>query len=379
MSSSSSSGGHLAIENFEPLMKKLVDQHQRQFENALSISISWKDDNTNASRDIHNFQAILHLFGYPKAEEFVIPIDSKVPGWDVADKIRALILQAMAMTGRTIIFIHYAGHGLNWNEDLHFCDASGRKHFNVESNILSLVNSASPITDAHNIDVVLIFDSCYSYLVTRGFTGESRVVEILAAVDEKTRLAFSPGVRASFTGKLYAEIIRRKHLGAKDIELADLITHLRKESPLKKPSYRLLMGANSLRLTIPGDTEGGPTYQPLGPATHAIFSFRLAKSLSVNQLASFRDWIWQLPRENGLTLEGAYETQSMLLIFEAPYTFWLKLDGYNFVQLISEAESGNILRSTPTSTPVPKKENIHPNPSHVASKSVFHPGRHCSY
>ncbi|KAE8309422.1 hypothetical protein BDV41DRAFT_431237 [Aspergillus transmontanensis] len=373
MSSSSSLDGHLAIENFEPLMKKLVDQHCQQHENALSISISWQDDNTNATRDVQNFQAILRILGYSKAEEFIIPIDSLVPGWEVVDKIRALILQAMGMTRRTIIFIHYAGHGLNWNEDLHFCDASGRKHFNVDSNILSLVNSASPITDAHNIDVVLIFDSCYSYLATRGFTGESRVVEILAAVDEKSKLAFSPGVRASFTGKLYAEILRRKQLGTKDIELADLIAHLRKESPVKKPSYRLLVGGNSLRLTIPGDTEGSSIHPPPGPAIHAVFSFRLAKSLSIHQLIGFRDWVWKLPREIGLTLDAVYETESMTLMFRAPCSFWLKLDGYDFVELICQAKSDNLLLSIPaSSTQELNKENINPNP---ASKS----GRYCSY
>lgn len=61
-------------------MKKLVDQHHRQFTNALSLSISWEDDNTNASKDIDNFQAILRLFNYPKEEEYVILVDTDKPG-----------------------------------------------------------------------------------------------------------------------------------------------------------------------------------------------------------------------------------------------------------------------------------------------------------
>ncbi|KAE8311564.1 hypothetical protein BDV41DRAFT_578457 [Aspergillus transmontanensis] len=62
-------------------MKKLVDQHHRQFTNILSLSISWKDYNTNASRDIKNFQAILRLLDYPKAEEYVVSVDADKPGW----------------------------------------------------------------------------------------------------------------------------------------------------------------------------------------------------------------------------------------------------------------------------------------------------------
>ncbi|KAE8340197.1 hypothetical protein BDV24DRAFT_134409, partial [Aspergillus arachidicola] len=62
-------------------MKELVDQHHRQFTNILSLSISWKDYNTNASRDIKNFQAILRLLDYPKDEEYVISVDADKPGW----------------------------------------------------------------------------------------------------------------------------------------------------------------------------------------------------------------------------------------------------------------------------------------------------------
>lgn len=61
-------------------MKKLIDQHHRQFTNALSLSISWEDDNTNALKDIDNFQAILRLFNYPKEEEYVILVDTDKPG-----------------------------------------------------------------------------------------------------------------------------------------------------------------------------------------------------------------------------------------------------------------------------------------------------------
>lgn len=368
------------MQDLEPLLKKLVDQHHRQFANALSLSISWQDDNTNASRDVSNFQAILRLFGYPTAEEYVIPDNACMPGWDIAVKIQGLIRQAMKMTGRTIILIHYAGHGLNHNERLFFCDSTEKKKFNVDRNLLNFVDSESNLTDSDNIDIVFIFDCCYSYLATRGYRGENRVVEVLAAVDAESKLAFSAGVRASFTGKLYAEILRRKQLGAKDVELADLIMYLRKESPVKKPAYRILVGVNSLRLSIAGDNEQGPIYHPPGPALQAVFSFRLAETLTIGQLAAFCDWIWKLPREIGLSLELVFETQSMLMIFLAPFAFWLKLKDYRFVQFIGESDTGNLLLSIPTSsTPGPKEENIHPNPSHTASKPGYHCGRHCSY
>lgn len=50
-------------------MKKLVDQHHRQFTNVVSLSISWEDYNTNAN-NVDNFGAIFHLFNYSKAEKY---------------------------------------------------------------------------------------------------------------------------------------------------------------------------------------------------------------------------------------------------------------------------------------------------------------------
>ncbi|KAB8079748.1 hypothetical protein BDV29DRAFT_164276 [Aspergillus leporis] len=276
----------------------------------------------------------------------------------------------MTTTGRTIILIHYAGHGVNWNENLHFCNATGKKLLNVKRDMLDIVDSKSSITDSHNVDVMFLFDSCYSYLAAREYTGHNRVVEVLAAVDESSRLAYVPGLRASFTGKLYAELIKRKQSGAKNVELAELIAHLHESSPVKKPAHRILVGVNSLRLSIPEGNEASSAYRPPGPATHAVFSFRLAKSLSTDEVKAFSDWIWRLPKNIGLTLESVYETQSMCLIFRAPWAFWCKLIGLNFVQLICETKSPNLLPSTGTPSALgSKKENVHPSPSHTPGKS----------
>ncbi|KAE8322969.1 hypothetical protein BDV39DRAFT_209311 [Aspergillus sergii] len=125
----------------------------------------------------------------------------------------------------------------------------------------------------------------------------------------------------------------------------------------------------------PWKYPGGAVYQPLQASDARRVLNQAGKSLSINQLAPFRDWIWKLPREIGLTLDAVYETQSMTLIFQASCAFWLKLNGYKFVQLICEAKSDNLLRSTPGL----EQENIPPNPSQTAGNSGYHPGWYCSY
>ncbi|KKK26496.1 hypothetical protein ARAM_001012 [Aspergillus rambellii] len=351
MSNESMPPSSLAVGNFRQLMEKLVDQHHRQFCHSLSLSISWEDDNTNASQDIANFQAILRIFGYTEADEYVIPSQAPTPGWEVSDKIWSLLRKAMAKSGRTIILIHYAGHGVKWNDKLHFCNGAGNKRINVDREILGLVDSNSALPDSASVDVVFLFDSCYSYLATRNYTAGPRVVEVLAAVDESSQLAFAPGRHASFTGKVYAELIKRKQSGATNVELAELHACLRKTSPVKKPAHRLIVGVNSLRLLIPQNNQPTLTYEPAGPATYAVFSFRIADSLSTESIKNFSDWVGALPKDVGLALENVYNTQSMCLIFRAPWAFWCKVNGLDFVQFICETTSPNLLSTARTVHP----------------------------
>ncbi|KAE8392146.1 hypothetical protein BDV23DRAFT_181793 [Aspergillus alliaceus] len=131
----------------------------------------------------------------------------------------------------------------------------------------ALCGSKSGITDSHNIDgVVIILDSCYNYIVTRVYTSHGRVVEILAAVDEDSELAFVPSLRASLPSKLYAELLTRKQSRAKVIKLAKPIAHLRESSPVKESTHHILVGVNSLRLSTPEGTEEVPNKGERGEA-----------------------------------------------------------------------------------------------------------------
>jgi hypothetical protein len=60
-------------------------------------------------------------------------------------------------------------------------------------------------------------------MATRAPKVVGRVVEVLAAVDDPSPLAFVPGQRASFTSKLYNELQARKKLGHEAVDLAELV------------------------------------------------------------------------------------------------------------------------------------------------------------
>ncbi|KAE8154512.1 hypothetical protein BDV25DRAFT_135946 [Aspergillus avenaceus] len=333
---------HLAPEHFRPLMEKLVvDQHNRSYCHSMSISIRWQDDDTHARDDVANFQSVLRMLGFNPAREYVIPVASKTPGWDLRKELITMFDMVMSsVEGRAIVFIHYAGHGTERSNAFHLTDVASTKAINVNNHIINLVDESSDVPQ--NIDVVLLFDACYSPVATRNYTSATQIVEILLPVDDSSIVAFSAGETASLTGKLANEIIARKNQGARYVELSELIAFLREQSPVKKPSHRVLVGTNSLRFTIP-ENETATGYQPPGPATRTVFSLRLVKGLTKEQLGLFVEWVRTLPQEVGLKLDGVYETKSMVLVFCAPWTFWSKMKGYRFVSFISETLTPNLL------------------------------------
>lgn len=76
------------------------------------------------------------------------------------------------------------------------------------------------------IDIIVIFDCCYSFLAARNTETKSRVVEILSAGDERDPVAFAAGTKNSFTSKLLIEIRSRAQQGDKLVEMADVIDKL---------------------------------------------------------------------------------------------------------------------------------------------------------
>jgi hypothetical protein len=148
-----------------------------------------------------------------------------------------------------MVFFHYAGLGIPGpNDTLFFTSASGLKLFIAES-LFFHVGLDSVILDNNSpVDVVFILDCCYSFLATKAAKPVGRIVEILAAVDANTPGAFIPGQRVSFTGKLATKAAFLKGQGYQSVELAETMSFIRAESPVKKPSHTVTIGNSSVRL-----------------------------------------------------------------------------------------------------------------------------------
>ncbi|PKY05309.1 hypothetical protein P168DRAFT_218201, partial [Aspergillus campestris IBT 28561] len=259
-------------------LEALVDRHYRRYDHSVAVSFYWEADHTTAHKDVKNFQNILTTLGLALAEEIKLNQSQNVPGWDIQDKLKALIKPKMDSNGSVLLLVHYTGHGFTKNDTLYFTDSQGHQPARWERDFVYIVDSGSPIDDSDRIDVLFILDSCYSYLESRRYTPAKRVVQVLAAVDESTESALSAENTASLTEKLLNELRARKQAGAQSVDFAELVSDLREKSPQKKPVHELLVGSHSLRLAFPGHETGLTTFLP-GPATKVVFGLRLANSL----------------------------------------------------------------------------------------------------
>ncbi|KAJ1712735.1 hypothetical protein NYO67_5091 [Aspergillus flavus] len=371
--STTGDGPHgLSIPEFEGMLRQAVDQRSRVYSFVSSLSICWENDQTNAKEDCKKFRDIVHLFGFPTPEQYVIPLQDRTPGLDIHNKVTTMITQALEAPGRGLFLLHYAGHGVEKDGSLFFTSENGRR-FSVMF-LLSLVQGDhSVLLPDSEIDIVFIFDSCYSHVATRNMVNTERIVEVLAATSPNSPLANAAQGRASFTGKLRNEIMYRKGQGHKSVELAELIDTLITKSPQVRPSYKLLLGVHSLRLELPGGSVS--TVVPpavVEPQYFAVFSVYVAQSLSASGLATLVEWIHSLPRNIGLALDNAYETFSMLFIFRASRYIFLKLNGVNNVTLLGYSWVPNLVSQIPRieapDAASKQQENLPPLPLGPARK-----------
>lgn len=363
----------LSISEFEGMLRQAVDQRSRVYTFVSSLSFRWEKDQTNAEVDCNRFRDIVHLFGFPTPEQYVIPLEDRTPTLTLALKFCGMLTQAIVAKGRALLLVHYAGHGEQKDGELFF--TSGNHRYTIAINkILAQVDSGSALLSSDTeVDTVFIFDSCFSHVATRNTVNAERIVEVLAATSPRTPLANAAQGRASFTGKLWNEIMAKRAAGHKSVELAQLMDSLMTKSPRVTLSYKLLVGVHSLRLELPGGSVSNVALPPVvEPEYFAVFSVYVAETLSSSAIDTIVEWIHALPRNIGLTLDNVFETSSMLFMFRSSRYVFLKLNGINNVTFVHYLRIPNHvfrLQHTESRNAASKQpENLFPRPLEVAKK-----------
>lgn len=322
---------------FEDAITRAVNNRSRIYNNSFALSVRWQRDNTNASADIEHFQAILSTLNLDQAEVEILAEQDQTPGWTLNDKIRSVFRLAANAPGKSIVLIHYAGHGEVRGGQLFAVEGLSRRSINLQRFIDTVVAGDVQDYDIADTDVVFVLDCCYSHAATRALNPTTRVVEILSASDDHTPEALAPP-RNTLTGKLRGEIARCKRDGHHFVILSDVMATIRGNSSVVKPTHHVKLGV-SVCFPFTGVTRINPN--TIAPSLRAVFSVRIAENMTREQLDRFLTWIETLPPGFAMELDGIYPTTSTLLIFQSAYALFTNLAGYPGVTFISDVTSPN--------------------------------------
>ncbi|KAJ6117466.1 hypothetical protein N7512_007191 [Penicillium capsulatum] len=322
---------------FKEAITRAVNNRSRVYNNSFALSIRWEKDNTNAAADTENFQMILSTLQLDQAKVEILAEQDRIPGWTLNDKVRSVFQVAADTPGKSIVLIHYAGHGQIQEGRLFAVEGPSGRFTPLQDYIDNAVAGQVQGFDIGDTDTVFVLDCCYSHVATRAFNPTARIVEILSASDDNTPVALAPP-RNTLTGKLRGEIAWRMREGHHFVELANVMAAVRRNSPVVKPIHHVKLGA-SVRLAFSGVTRINPN--TITPSLRAVFSTRIAENMTREQLDGFIAWIATLPPGFGIELDGVYKTTSTLLIIQSAYSLFTNLAGYPGVTFISDVLSPN--------------------------------------
>jgi hypothetical protein len=364
----------ITTKDFRQAVVAAVEKRSPIYAQAFALHIRWEVKPCDSDSDsdgpggteagFNNFKSFLRCFGLPPPERFVIPLEVPQVNWVVRKKFRSVLEAAAAAAeknnGRSIVFIHYAGHAkLDEERDAELIFGSWSGGIFPETVFFQgLVGPRVDFPTNIPVDVVFLFDCYYpDYLATREVAGpDCRVVEVLAAMDIK-----SPGAvgEVSFTGKAARKMASLKKKGQRSVELAELISMLREESRSKLPFQFLKMGTSSVRLRLGHSTIHDSVPPPIiGSKLRAVLNITLLDNFSKEELHGFIRWIHSLNPTVGITLEGIYKFKHKIslesdscrkspaysIILQVPYALYTKLRGIPGIELICETMEDDLLK-----------------------------------
>lgn len=359
------------------VLEDAVAQRGRYYHKILTYAVRFEADNTRADRDTEHFQHVLKMLGLPKARELVLASSDSTPGWSVSKMLGEGAKEVGDPEIRSLVLCHYAGHARPGPSNQLLFYASS-----LIPRTMTMTRSFSALYDPdeeafQNTDAVLILDSCFSGLATRGTDDRNRSVEIIASVglDQSAHGNSSDNARLqnkTFTSQLADEISRR--IGNQEItsiSFAEVIDELRRTGhPERLPQYRLQLGRVGVRIAIPTQAELPPHPRPAGqsgdssqrhqrvvssessvgsiatvpPKVMAIFKVHLegtnAESPEVLKLVQ---WLHSLNPNIGLQLNGVYMARSTAILFMAPWYLWAQLRERRGFSLVCETFGSNML------------------------------------
>ncbi|KAJ5659991.1 hypothetical protein N7507_006442 [Penicillium longicatenatum] len=125
----------------------------------INNAIARARDNTNAAADTDNFQAILSTLDLDQAQVEILAEQDRTPGWTLNDAIRSISRRAIEAPGKSIVLIHYAGHGEVRGEEPWVVKGPSRRSISLQDYIDTVVKGHVQYFDIADTDAVFVLES----------------------------------------------------------------------------------------------------------------------------------------------------------------------------------------------------------------------------
>ncbi|KAK2766098.1 hypothetical protein FQN54_007613 [Arachnomyces sp. PD_36] len=326
---------------FRDRLQAAIVQPPRTYTSAYTLLTRFESDDSQAIQDSEGFKTICNAFGLPAPVEVVVTPADPMPSWTIAREFQKILIAAAEAPGRSLVMVHYAGHGsLNQFNRLTL-HANGNEPRSVGFDVAfsNNIDESSDFSELDpDVDVVMLIDSCYSgSAFNRAIFNMPRVVEILAACEpDKITLAANPrNQNQTFTAKLADIVVKQKRKG-KPLSFVEMMALVDRDSAQIKPFYELFSGRSSVKLCFPGECLASAPTAQMSVAYHiAVFSVCL-EPLMEERVELLANWIKGLDRTFNIIIKAVYNAVAKYvgLIIEAPYHIYAQLRRLPGIDLI---------------------------------------------
>ena len=124
-----SSSKRIEVEDFREALEAVIAKNGRHYSNLATFSLRSDADNTQSRRDSEEFTDFVNSIEISTKDNLndrlCIEPEDNVPGRTLTRMLFTLSENIGQCTGRTLLFFHYAGHGIfNRYDELEFCSNS---------------------------------------------------------------------------------------------------------------------------------------------------------------------------------------------------------------------------------------------------------------
>ncbi|KAK9483552.1 hypothetical protein V1527DRAFT_472748 [Lipomyces starkeyi] len=322
--SSAPTSANIPIHELRVKLQEAVAARGASYQGIKVFIFRFEDDATGADQDAITLSGCMQdVFGIDDVEDFAIEKTSKFPGWDIRERIAANINQLML--ARSLLIIAYIGHAIVDMESkrLQLISENGiQKMFWSTIHEFCLTSTADFM---QNLDVLALLDCCYAGSAVRA--GGSRSVQLLAACDGRST------VRSRKDGVTFIPRFRRAaytlhNAGNLSVTVESLFGELQRSKTSTTPDAVHKIIGNARPLVLPFKQGTSSTLrQSLSSSveTNVLFKISLAGGHDGAILREFVRLTERIPPEFKITVENAYESNSVVLLCRGSWETFVRL------------------------------------------------------